>query len=509
MIDPATLEAMSTDPALFQAELIIPIGGGSRRFGDVMAPHQAETFDALNPSLLAVARGERPPIPRFWIERTKGGSKDSDLTVAVLWLLVFTRRALLIHVGAADQDQAGEMHKAAADLLELNPWLAELVKLTTNKIACPHNRATCEILAADVAGSHGSRAQVTVINELSHIPKRQFAENLSDNAMKNPFGLAIIATNAGYEGTWQHAWREIARTSDRWSFHRLAEPSPWVEQADLDEAKRRNPAKRYRRLWWGVWAMGGDGDAIDENLIRHALTLPGPQDRERGFVYVGGLDLGWKRDSSAFCVVGRHVGWHERVESDEPKRYLDSTLRAAIDVGLLIESDRSRYQQKMVHHAATHRLKVCHLERWRPESGEVDFAAIEAAVAAAHRMYGLASVAFDPTQAEYMGQRLRAMRVPVVPVPFTGPSIQVMAQEVLSAFTDKLIDLFPDDDLLADLSRISVIEKAYGIKLVSPRDERGHGDSATALALALLAAKPFRTAVSVVDRPLVHWPPAR
>ena len=207
---------------------------------------------------------------------SKGASKDSDLGVCLLWLLVFSQRSLLVQVGAADQDQAGELHKAVRDVIALNPWLSELVKLTNNKITCAHNGATCEILAADVAGSHGARPDVLLVNELSHIVKREFAENLLDNATKMPGGLAIIATNAGFVGTWQHDWREQARTSPRWSFHQLAQPAQWIDGDELQEAAVRNSATRFRRLWWGVWAAGA-GDALDESDLAAALTLAGPE----------------------------------------------------------------------------------------------------------------------------------------------------------------------------------------------------------------------------------------
>ena len=36
--------------------------------------------------------------------------------------------------------------------------------------------------------------------------------------------------------------------------------------------------------------------------------------------------------------------------------------------------------------------------------------------------------------------------------------------------------------------RMRVVEKSYGFRLESPRDEHGHGDLGTAFSLALLAA---------------------
>src|SRR5215207_4509025 len=99
------LKAFAADPLAFFDALLIPSAHGVRPFGDVMAPEgQRDWFKAIAPSLLAVANGERPPIGRFWTERTKGGSKDSDAACVLLWLLAFCRRKLDMQVGAADRD---------------------------------------------------------------------------------------------------------------------------------------------------------------------------------------------------------------------------------------------------------------------------------------------------------------------------------------------------------------------------------------------------------------------
>src|SRR6185503_3267656 len=105
---------------------------------------------------LAVARGHKPSVGRFWWEATKGASKDSDLACCLLWLLAFTARPLLCQVGAADADQAGELRKAAKDVLRLNPWLTTRVEILNWRIVCDATGASCEIIAADVAGFHGA-----------------------------------------------------------------------------------------------------------------------------------------------------------------------------------------------------------------------------------------------------------------------------------------------------------------------------------------------------------------
>lgn len=447
------LREYAVDPLAFLVDLMIPSVHGPHRFGDCMADFQRERFKGIAPALLAVARGQKPPIGRFWWEATKGASKDSDLAACLLWLLGFTTRPLLCQVGAADADQADEMRKAAKDILRLNPWLAQRVELQNWRILCRATEATCEIVAADTAGSHGARPDVLIINELSHITKQEFAENLRDNAAKVPQGLVAIATNAGFTGTWQFKWREQARATDRWGFFAWSQPAPWLDPAEIDEARGRNSSGRFLRLFCGQW-VSGSGDALDPADVEAAVTLQGPSiDRERRWVYVGGFDLGYKHDHSAFAIVARHP--------------------------------------------VTQRMRLVQLFSWAPgPSGEVDLQVVENTIAWAHERFRLATVNYDPHQAALMAQRLKKRRVQVNEVPFVGGNLNAMASVVLETFRSRMIDLWRDELLLKDLGRLVIVEKSYGYKLESTRDADGHADRATALTLAMLAArdaKPLRT----------------
>ena len=112
----------------------------------------------------------------------------------------------------------------------------------------------------------------------------------------------------------------------------------------------------------------------------------------------------------------------------------------------------------------------------------------------ARRRYGVTGVFYDPWQAEYMAQTLRNDGVRMEPMPFTGQNLTKMASVLLETFRSRRIDLYPDAQLIADLERLSIVERSYGYRLESTRDETGHADRATALAIAL----PIATEVSAV-----------
>ena len=71
---------------------------------------------------------------------------------------------------------------------------------------------------------------------------------------------------------------------------------------------------------------------------------------------------------------------------------------------------------------------------------------------------------------------------------FSGQNLQHMASVVLETFSDRRIELYDDQQLLADLRRLRLIERSYEFRLDSPHTTDGHGDPATAFMLALLAA---------------------
>jgi hypothetical protein len=380
----------------------------------------------------------------------------------LLWLLAFSPRPLACQVGAADADQADELRKAAKSILHLNPWLAEIITIHNWRIVNKTTDAHADILSADVSGSHGARPDLLILNELSHISKQEFAENLMDNASKVPHGVVCIATNAGFSGTWQEQWRTNAQTSDRWHFSTFTRPAPWLDPAEIDEAKRRNPPLRFARLWQGQWA-GTGGDALTADDV-HAAFFPDLQPmtgNEEGYLFIAGVDLGLTRDASAVVVL------------------------AVSDRGL------------------GGPIRLAHHRLWRPTLGrKIDLIDVERHILALDAQYGLEAIAYDPWQAEHLAATLEAdtghrrrnqrRRFESQPrlreIPPTAAHLREQATLIIESFQDRRFLLFPCEPLRRDLLALRVEEKSYGIRLTSPRDGAGHGDSFSAFAVALLVA---------------------
>jgi phage terminase large subunit-like protein len=499
------LQRLAADPGVYRDHVVIPGAHGPVRLSAALIDHQRGLYAALDPAFAALKVGAAPPIGRYFVEATKGYGKDTLLAAQLLWLIAFSRRSLVCRVGAADAEQADELRKAAAAIVRLNGWLAGLVDVQASAIICPHTDSRADILSVDASGSHGARPDLTIINELTHIrgeTGREFAATLMDDAAKNPRGVVIIATNAGQIDTWQHEWAKQAQRSDRWSYTAYRWPAPWIDPAELTDAEWRNPRSRFRRLFWGEWSSG-EGDAIPADEIEAAVTQQGGMTgEEEGWAWAAGLDLGVRKDRAALVVIGRHVGWAESVEQPRVARH--PTRMAMEDLGLLPPSRESRPSH--VDHAGSGRLRLASVQVWSPAhtGGRIDLSDVEEAVFAASEQFLLAGVAVDPSQAELMVQRLASRGVNVYTYDFTPQHLREMASAVTEEFRERGIDLYPDKDLLADLGALRLVERSYGCRLESPRGPNGHGDAATAFALALVAARSLtRDGYQGVEGPLV------
>jgi hypothetical protein len=299
-----------------------------------------------------------------------------------------------------------------------------------------------QILTTEHLSSQGSRPDLVWINELSHISSQAFAETMMDNCDKCPWAVAIIATNAGEIGTWQEKWMQQARESDRWHYSELNKPAPWINQADLEESRRRNPLHRFNRLWRGVWSSG-TGEGIDPADIAACKVLTKPEPWCGHRFYFGGIDLGLKRDRSAVTVL-------------------------AAD-------------------SATGTVSVAASISWRPEDfgGEIDLTVVQKSILVLNEAYRVWQWAFDPWQASLLATQLRQLGVTIKERPFVPREKDTLARAILEIFRFRLLRMYPDDELERDLLRLRIREGPVGFRLDAVRDSSGHADKAVSLAIAL------------------------
>lgn len=469
-MDSATLQKLAADPAEFRAALTIDADGGPRRLADCLDDWQAADFAALDAGWRRVvglpADGAKQ---RAYLERARGHSKSGDLAVMLSWVLFASRRQLAGVAAAADKDQARLLRDAVAKLISLNAWLAGLMDVQAYRVVNVRTGSDLQILSCDVASSYGLTPHFVVCDELTHWSQERGEAlwvSLFSAAAKRSDCMLVVISNAGTgQGeSWQWRVREAARADDGWYFHSLDGcRASWISAKHLAEQRRLLPAIQYDRLWANRWTSGS-GDALLEDDITAAVTLRGPRTKaKRGWVFTAGLDVGLSKDSCALVAVGKSTGEQWLTRDDRIKRI-----------------------------PATGRLRVASVTLWKPERGRrISLAAVERSVLQLHEHFDLASLAFDPWQAEYLIDRLSSAGVACERVPATGGNLQAMATSMLDVFSSRMIDLFPHERLLSDLRNLRIQERSYGVRLTSPRGPNGHGDAATALALAIHASREF------------------
>ncbi len=450
------------DFSTFCRGLLIATARGPACFENVMADHQRDAFGDVAESLQAIRDGRQPLRRRFWWERTKKSGKDSDLACVVLWLAAFPRRPFYGQVGAADRGQAEIVRDRVSALLYHNPWLNEHVEVVQREIRSKARGpdgtplARIDIMAADVPGSHGGTPDILILNELSHVQKWKFFENLMSNADGVPNGIVIIATNAGIRGTPAEVWRNNAIKSPDWDVRVFPMPAPWHDKASLKDARNRLRTAEYRRLWQGLW-ISGVGNALDEEAIARTFNnnlraLSGP---EPGWFYLGGLDLGVSHDHSGLVVLG--------INEDEGK------------------------------------IRVAWFRAYEPDTmtaegkKQVDLQLVEDDVVKIHKAFDLCWMGYDPAAGgSFMAQRLQRRGVPMAEMTVSSPRNRIhMAEAFIAAVEAGVLECYDDPDgrLRRDFGKFDIMNTTGGIRLVAVSDEHGHADVGTALVICLPRAR--------------------
>jgi hypothetical protein len=509
------LKRLQNSPVAFRSALLIDSDSGPQRLGAICDDWQRRDFEALDDGWKAVAGvgNVTAPVLRAWLERSRGHSKTSDLAVMVAWALFASSRRLSGVLAAADRDQAKLLRDAVSKLVRLNPWLAEYITVQEGKILNPHTGSECVVIASDVASSYGLLCDFIICDEVTHWADRGLWDSLLSTAAKRKTCLLLCITNAGFCDRWQFTIREAIRNDPSWYFSRLDGPKArWITADRLAEQRRLLPDIAYRRLWLNEWS-GGSGDAIHPDDLLAALTMTGPMDgKELGWAYVSGLDLSVSRDATALVTLAINTGWTEVKEA--PQRKTTPINRALIEAGL-IEPRRNEGPQ-YINHPGTGRIRLADVRVWEPHNGSrVDLSEVEATIIATHERFSLSAVAADPFQAALMVERLQRRGLPIYTLDQTGITLQAQATAVLDAFRERIVDLYPHDQLLADLAGLQIAERNYGFRLVSPRATRmdthatQHGDTATGFSIGALAAKrAVLRPVRQISGPLVCWPTA-
>jgi len=463
------LQLFANNPEAFRNELLVDVDGTAKQFGEVMDDWQRKDFKSLDPGLLScIGRNKESAKMRAYLERPRGHSKTTDLAVISIYALAFSTRPIRGFCFAADKDQANLLKDAISRIVRLNPWLSSVIDIQRSDILNsaknhPGFQSTLSIFPSDVGSSYGILPDLLICDELVHWQGGDGAlwNSILSSAAKRKNCLLCIISNAGFCDSWQWNIREAARTDEEWIFSRLDGPTAsWLDEKRLDEQRRMLPTVAFNRLWLNQWSSGG-GDALLPTDIDRAFNsdLQKMTGTEPDFNFVAGVDLGLTRDCSAVICLG---------------------------IGKFGTSQAGK-------------IRLADDKLWIPKPGfKIDLTDVENYIKELDDKFHLQAVAFDSWQAEHLAQRLEAdakhkrrqqrlLRAKpwMIEVPPTGQNLREIASILIETFQDYRIQCYDCETLKRDLFKLRIEERAFGFRLTSPRDETGHGDTASAFSLAL------------------------
>jgi len=440
----------------FVRGLQIPSAHGPVLFERCMADFQRKAFASLADALHSLKAGKRPVCRRYWIERTKKGSKDTDIACAVLWLIAFVDRPFLIQVCAANSKQAGIIEDRALAIIHYNPWLRDHIDVVEGCIRSKRmpREVKCQIEATGSAGAaQGPTPDLLILNELVHVEKWPVMRAHMNNADGVPRGLAVIVTNAGIKGSPAWVWRQNAIRATNWRSLIYSEPAPWISPHDMADAKARDPVgSEYRRLWKGKW-VAGMGDAVDEETLEACFRMDGPHlGPVPGCQYLAGLDLGVTHDHAGLAVVAVNERKH------------------------LISIAYIRGWVPVAHSAAGGKK-------------EVDIRSVRESCVEVRKRFNVQWFGYDPAAGgSFLAQELRELGVPMVEVRFSSTSLTAMAEAFVTAVSDGRLECYDDEEgrLRRDFSKFNIEHRPpSNYKLVALSDDSGHADVGTAVVITL------------------------
>lgn len=290
-----------------------------RPFREAAEEWQWRQANTLAPMLerLAGIRDSYHGPRRLWLTYPRGHDKSSSIARAMNWLLKFSKRPnLRLYVAAADRDQAGQV----ADFMRVeaghNPWFGGGIKHHSLNVY-GQNGGQLKVLAADAAGSFGSKPDVLVCDELANWPQTRAAEDLFyslySGMEKRPDSVVLVITNAGVKNSWQWDFLVQAKKSQDWVVYEAPGPlSRYMDPAKVQELRAQLPRAVGDRVIGNRWVDPGedanfvtpDEAAACETLGRRLKLSYQPAGRP-GTRYTAAVDYGLVKDRTVLCVVHR------------------------------------------------------------------------------------------------------------------------------------------------------------------------------------------------------------
>lgn len=340
--------------------------------------------------------------------------------VLALHRLVTGGEGVEVYSTAGDREQARLVFGMARRMVELDPELRALIKLTRFELLNPANNGRYRALSSEAYSKEGLAPDLVIGDEL-HVQPRELVNVMTLGSGTKADALYLGITTAGQitgmdgQETVCHEWYEHGR---RVSSGEVDDPSfyfRWFAPAD-PTADHRDP-----KVWAEANPAYGDF-LLPEDFESAVRSTPEAEFRTKR------LNL-WVGSSQAWLPWG---AWEA----------LQSTRRLEDGESIVLAADGSYSGDSTALVAATldspHHLEV--VGHWEAPPGDkhwrVDIEAVEEAIRAACLRWHVTEVAMDPFRWQRSMQALAADGVPVVEFPQSparmGPSTTAFYQAVVA-----------------------------------------------------------------------------
>lgn len=308
----------------FLDQIVINSSPEPMRFGLCADRWQRELIAPMVPAidnLAGLNKGYRGPR-NFMQILARGHNKSSLEAWIAAFLLIASTRAIKGYVLAADWDQGALVLQAMEDLINLNPWLGKLLKITKGVISGP--AGFIEVLSCDSGSMMGLRGNFYIADEFVHWKNQKPWTSLVTGLDKVKPTVFVAISNAGLLDSWQHvAYVEAKADPKYWvTFHRPGTLASWLDPESLDRRRRMLPPSESRRLFDNEWIDPAEEfdylrrpEVYACSKLGAAMGLIYRLRREFGVDnYVASIDYGPKRDRTAMCVQHMDVDKKLRID---------------------------------------------------------------------------------------------------------------------------------------------------------------------------------------------------
>jgi len=427
------------DPVALLASLVLEDGAtwGSR----------AEGWQWSDAGAFFDRSGDAPR--RHFNLRGRGMSKSTDAGgYGLVSLLTEAPVRSRSHLYAVDGDQAAIVTDAIGGLVQRS-GLGALIEVTGRAVTNRQTGASLAVESSDGASAYGLRPWLSIVDEMGMWPSTDnhralWAAILSGVPKVPGSRLLCIGTAGSPAGLGAGAW-QAALASPAWRTSLNPGPAPWWTPEDVDATRASLTASEWRRLILCEWAQGDDALTTAEDV--EACIRPGSSTLAPNLAhtYVASLDVGTRRDLSAFAIG-------------------HSEQRAA---GRVVVIDAVRY--------------------WRPGKGvegRVDLSAVEATVLRLCREYSVARLRNDRMQSEQMTGNLAREGVHVQEYVFSAAGAARLARSLHVALRDRAVSLPDDEEVRSEAQTVRMVETGPStVKLSNPPGT--HDDVLTAIGMVV------------------------